>query len=40
MDGEWVVWISVDDRPRQYGVYDSSARAVEIAAGLAARSRS
>ena len=37
MDGEWVVWTIVDDRPRQYGVYDSRAQALEVATYVAGR---
>ncbi len=29
--GEWVVWVVVDERPRQYGVYESLERALEYA---------
>ncbi len=35
MEGTWVVWVTVDDRPRLYGVYDSRDGALSMAAYVA-----
>lgn len=37
MAGEWIVWVIVDERPREYGCYDSRERALEVAAYVAAK---